>query len=212
MSAPDSDPDPPVLSIGRLRAAFARMLSGPAGKATAPDPDAVTPEGIAEALLFVGSADGRPAPPERIAQAIGTNDLQEVDAVLQRLADAYAETGAPCVLERSPAGARFRVDPAVERIADRLSGRVRAARLSPAAVETLSVVAYRQPIEPSEVDRLRGASSAGALRLLKKHGLVTVAAEPPADALERLVTTDRFLRMMGLGSLSQLPRVAELDD
>lgn len=86
-------------------------------------------------------------------------------------------------------------------------------RLSKAALETLAVVAYAQPVTRSEVEEFRGVRSDRALETLLSHGLVKVAGRrksPGSPLLFR--TTDVFLRAFDLGALSELPTLEELQE
>jgi len=205
---------PRTLSLERLRSAFARML-GPEDapdERPAPDADAATPEGIVEALLFAGRGDDRPLPAEAIAEVIRDVSPAEVEQILQRLDEGYRRDGAACRVERTAGGYRLTLADGLERVADRLRGRVRATRLSPQALETLAVVAYRQPITAAAVDELRGSPSQATLAQLKRLGLIREDAPSEAGDGPHFLTTDRLLRTLGLASVDQLPRLAELDD
>lgn len=84
-------------------------------------------------------------------------------------------------------------------------------RLSPAALETLAIIAYRQPVGRSEIEDIRGVAADGVLRLLQERGLIDVAGR--SEGLGRPLlygTTDRFLEMLGLNTLQDLPRLEEL--
>lgn len=194
----------------RLRAAFARML-GDSADEPAPKADAVTPEGIIEAALFVGQPDGAPLSAEQLAAVTRDVTPNDVDDYIRTLEDAYETQEAPYRIERSDAGYRLVLREGLDRVADRIGGRVRTAKLSAQALETLSVVAYRQPIGCAEIDQLRGTASSSSVRTLVKRGLVRVDQAASGNE-EKYGTTDRFLRLLDLASLEQLPRLAELDD
>lgn len=206
---------PKPLSAERLRSAFARMLGEPAAEAEAPVPtrtDAPTPDSLVEALLFVGRPDGTPISAETLAEAIRDVTPAEVAEIIERLDSAFQRDGAALRVERSEAGYRLGLAEGLDRVADRLQGKVRAARLSPQALETLSVVAYRQPVNAEVIDDLRGTSSAASLTQLVRLGLLSVENPDSSPKTPHYATTDRFLRTLELATLDQLPRVAELDD
>ncbi|TWT99887.1 Segregation and condensation protein B [Botrimarina colliarenosi] len=207
-----NDEGPVTLPMSRLRAAFERMLDKPSNASPAPDPDAVTPEGIVEAVLFVGRSDDAPISAEAIAAVIRDVSAADVDTLIERLDQHYDEDHAACRVERSPAGYRLVLAEAFADAPDRLGGRVRASRLSPAALECLSVIAYRQPIAVAAIDALRGGASGPTLRQLVRRDLVRCDEPSEGDEGPRYATTDRFLQLLGLSSLQQLPRVEELDD
>ncbi len=84
-------------------------------------------------------------------------------------------------------------------------------RLTPASMETLAIVAYRQPVLRAEVEKIRGVDVGGALRNLVERGLLKVvgrAEEPGSPMLYG--TTRRFLTVFGLKSLTDLPKAKEL--
>lgn len=225
MNKPEETADQPPLSLARLTAAFAKMLK-PGGvsqddKQQAEDPLAdtkggVTVRGVVEAMLFVGDKENRPLDAQQIADAIRDVSPAEVDTAVNQLNAAYERDEAPYRIEHSPGGYRLNLHKGMQRLSDRVHGRVRAARLSPQALETLSVVAYRQPISSEEIEALRGKGSSAALSQLVRRGLIE-SAETLPDAEDdaggpQYQTTDRFLRVFGLSEASQLPRVAELED
>lgn len=216
--------EPTPLSASRLRAAFARMLGKPSDNSPneahppeTPAADAVTPEGIVEALLFVGEPDGLGRSAEAIAATIRDTSPEEIDEIVARLNDNYQRDESAYRIEHVASGYRLALADGLDRVGDRLRGRVRSTQLTPAALETLSVIAYRQPIEATEVRELCGADAVNALRQLIRLGLIEQGSgnDPegsPPNRTEEFTTTDRFLRTLGLAGLEQLPRVAELDD
>jgi segregation and condensation protein B len=84
-------------------------------------------------------------------------------------------------------------------------------RLSPAALETLAIVAYRQPIVRADIDAIRGVNSSALLKTLMERKLIRAVgrSERPGRPLE-YGTTKRFLDHFGLGSVKDLPRVEDL--
>jgi len=87
----------------------------------------------------------------------------------------------------------------------------RAPRLSAATLETLAVIAYRQPVGRAEIEEIRGVSAGGVLRTLQERGLIEVVGR--AEGLGRPLlygTTPLFLELLGLRDLTDLPRAEEL--
>ncbi len=206
------------LSANRLRAAFARMLGQP-GDDEAPvevvppaGADTVTPEGVVEAILFVGHPDGGAYPAEQLAASIRDTQPDEIGPLVQRLNEAYEADSAAWRIVGDDAGYRLALVPDMERLNERMRGRVRASQLSPQAMETLAVVAYRQPIDSGGVQELCGDTGRESLRRLERLGLVRCDHAASASEQKVYATTDRFLRTLGLAAVDQLPRVAELDD
>lgn len=83
-------------------------------------------------------------------------------------------------------------------------------RLSRAALETLAVVAYRQPVTRSQISAVRGVNVDGVMRTLQMRGLVAEVDTEPSTGAHRYVTTDLFLELLGIDSLDRLPDLAPL--
>lgn len=235
MSEPPRPPAPgapvsvPRFSLERLSSAFARLMGapsvGPRTAATKPqvavEPDdaiesddqlPVTPRMIVEGLLFVGAADGRPLSGREIASHIRDVDAAEVDALVAELNARYAEDETAYAITGDGAGYRLQLRPELSRVRDRVRGRTRAAKLTPAAIEVLSVVAYRQGVTADEVNRLRGSQSHAILAVLVRRRLVRVERPAGGPRSARYHTTDRFNQLFGIASPADLPRSEELDD
>jgi segregation and condensation protein B len=97
-------------------------------------------------------------------------------------------------------------------VRQRFRGEVRAAKLTPAALEVLSVVAYKQPVTAEDVNRLRGAQSYAILAQLVRRQLVRVERSTQAPRGTRYFTTDRFNRLFGVASPADLPQSQDLED
>lgn len=204
------------LSLERLTAAFAQMMGGERDGESASERRAhtseVSPRAIVEAILFVGADGGRPRTAEQLASVMRDVTPDEVHAAVEALNADYRRDAAPYEIASGAEGYRLRLRDDLSRMRDKFYGRVKQARLSPAALEALALVAYRQPITAASIDAARGARSSTILAQLVRRGLV--AREPGAatgDA-SRYRTTDRFLRLFRLDALDQLPRTAELED
>ena len=181
----------------------------------APPAEPVALDAVLEALLLVTD---EPVPTATLAQAAARPTV-EVDRTLEALAVAYAEQGRGFELRLVAGGWRLytRADcaPYVERFL--LEGQQ--ARLTQAALETLAVIAYRQPVTRSRVGAVRGVNVDGVVRTLLARGLVADAGQDPDSAATLYRTTPLFLERLGLLSLADLPalapllpELAELDD
>jgi segregation and condensation protein B len=163
-------------------------------------------DGALEALLLVVDA---PTDEETLAQALDQPVARVRDAV-RRLSAAYTADGRGIDLRHSGGGWRFytrdRYAPYVERLL--LDGQ--RARLTRAALETLAVVAYRQPVTRARVSAVRGVNCDGVLRTLLTRGLVQEAGVDPATQGTLFCTTELFLERLGLSSLEELPPLAPL--
>ena len=175
------------------------------------DPVPVTPASILEALLFVGSPDNAPLAPRKAASLIRGVSPTEIEALVDDLNHHYEQAQAAYRIVRSEQGYRLTLCADLQPVCARLRGRERPARLSPAAIEVLAVVAYHQPATVEEVDRLRNHQSGAILNQLVRRGLLGLQRDPQNARVRRYATTDRFLNLFGLDSIADLPR-AEIDD
>lgn len=159
---------------------------------------------IIEAILFVAET---PVPLEELSEVLEL-PADEVRSALDALADRLSGRG----LELRNVGGGWRLYTAPEAFPylDRFATTATATRLSQAALETLAVVAYQQPVSRSQVSEIRGVDSDSALRTLERRGLIVETgrlALPGTPAVYG--TTDLFLEKMGLRSLSELPPLAD---
>ena len=130
---------------------------------------------------------------------------------LETLNQDYRRQGRPYLIQSQEQGYLLTLRPRFRRVLDRLHGQVREARLSPVAIDVLSLVAYRQPATKQEIDSMRGAESGSLLRQLVRRGLIAVVHRGEAAPREVAYgTTARFLELFGLGSLDDLPQTQDL--
>lgn len=166
---------------------------------------------LVESLLFVSD---RPVSIGTFKQLFkGTNvRTKDILRALDTLASDYAASSRGVSLEEIQGGYQLRtkIDNAdfIRRLA-----KTRPFRLSGPALETLSIVAYQQPIVKSEVDQVRGVESGHLLRALMERGLVSFAgkSELPGKPMQ-YGTTRKFLELFGLRNLKELPTLAEIDE
>jgi segregation and condensation protein B len=184
-------------------------MAGMPNPAIAAEPDLAPPSvlRIVEALLFVG---GDPLSPERAAQAVrGLTPAQFVQA-MDMLNDSYRDQGRPYRVQAQGTGYVMTLRPRFRPVIDKLYGGPREARLSPATIDVLALVAYRQPVAKAEIDAMRGHESGALLRQLVRRGLVVVQRGDAAQKEVTFGTSPRFLEVMGLGSLDELPQTQDL--
>jgi segregation and condensation protein B len=157
-----------------------------------------------EAVLLVAD---RPLDQVTLASAVGY-PADEVLAALAGLAEEYAEQGRGFDLRNVAGGWRFytreELAPVVERFV--LDGQQ--ARLTQAALETLAVVAYLQPVSRGRVSAVRGVNVDGVMRTLVSRGLVEEAGHDPESTAVLYRTTGYFLERIGAASLDELPELA----
>jgi len=173
-----------------------------------PEPEVPpTPEQLIEAMLFVG---GHPLTPAVACAAVRGLTPERFLVAIDALTRQYRRQRRPYAILAREDGFVLIVLPSFRALRDRLYGGPREARLSQPALDVLSVVAYRQPVEKAEVDAMRGMDSGALLRQLVRLGLVAV--QHRAEAGSRAVrygTTPRFLHLFNLASLDELPRLGD---
>jgi segregation and condensation protein B len=159
-----------------------------------------------EAILVVAV---EPVPPQLLAE-LSEESVERVEEALGELARSYERDRRGFVLARIAGGARLQTHPDLAPYVERFANREVSHRLSTAALETLAIVAYRQPVSRGQIAALRGVNVDGVTRLLEQRGYIEVVghAEGPGQAA-LYATTDLFLERLGLDSLSQLPAVED---
>ncbi len=155
---------------------------------------------IVEALLFLSP---EPVATEDLASAcdVWPDDLAPV---LEELREAFAEGRRGLVLREVAGGWTLATDPVAEPAARRLLAKPRTPPLSPAQAETLSIVAYLQPVSRPEVARIRGVASDSATATLLERGLIEESGRSQFGAV-LYRTTPLFLKLFGLQALDELP-------
>jgi segregation and condensation protein B len=160
-----------------------------------------------EALFFVSD---EPLTPTVLAQALEL-DRRMVEAMCDQLARELDERNAGLVLRNVAGGWRLFTHPDAAPIVERFVLSSRQARLTKAALETLAIVAYKQPVTRHQVGAVRGVNSDGVLRALVDRGLVEEAGREETPGRPVLYgTTPQFLERLGLPSLAALPSLAPL--
>ena len=171
--------------------------------------DATTETRTLEALFFVSD---EPLTESVLAQALEI-DRREVEARCRRLADELEERGSGVTLREVAGGWRLFTHPDTAPEVERFVLSSRQARLTKAALETIAIVAYKQPVTRHQVSSIRGVNSDGVLRALQDKGLIEEAGREDAPGRPALfATTPAFLERIGLPSLAALPSLAPLLD
>ncbi|HEV3262161.1 MAG TPA: SMC-Scp complex subunit ScpB [Gemmataceae bacterium] len=161
-----------------------------------------------EAVLL---AADEPLHARRLALFAGLSDAMEARRLVRKLQALYDRDGTAFQVEELAGGFQLLTRPAYHPWLLRLRRTGNDLRLSPAARETLAIVAYRQPIMRADIEAVRGVQCGEVLRLLMEKGLVRIAGRH--DSLGRPVlygTTKKFLQVFGLKSLRDLPLVEHL--
>jgi len=161
-----------------------------------------------EAILF---ATDSPLSPAKIAQVAELPGQRAVKDAIAALNERYDRVGCAFRIEAIAGGYQFLTLPQYHDVLSRLLRAKSDSRLSQAAMETLAVVAYRQPILRADIEAIRGVACGEVLRGLLEKGLIKIVGR--AEVLGRPMlygTTRRFLETFGLENLDGLPRVEEL--
>jgi segregation and condensation protein B len=174
-----------------------------------PEGDAVSSLPLQPALEAVLMIADAPLDHVTLAQAV-RRPPQEVAEALQRLADEYTEQGRGFDLREIGGGWRFYTRDDYAPVVEKFVVDGQQARLTQAALETLAVVAYRQPVSRGRVSAIRGVNVDGVMRTLVTRGLVEEAGSDDETGAVLYRTTSYFLERMGLSSLDGLPDLAPL--
>lgn len=161
-----------------------------------------------EAVLLV--ADGALST-RRLAQFATLADATEASHILDQLNTAYDFDKTPFRVERVATGYQLLTRPQYAEWLNRIHRRQTALKLSSPALETLTIIAYRQPIKRVDIESIRGVQSAEIIKQLMERGLVRIGGEE--DSLGRpylYETTRKFFELFGLRSLDDLPMAGDL--
>jgi segregation and condensation protein B len=142
-----------------------------------------------------------------LATAVGAPPRQ-VEAVLRELADEYTQQGRGFELRRVAAGWRFYSREEYASLVEHFVTDSQQARLTSAALETLAVVAYRQPVSRARISAIRGVSVDSVVKTLVARGLIEEAGTDRETGAHMYATTGYFLDRMGLTTIDDLPEIA----
>lgn len=168
----------------------------------------IRPERVIEAILF--SADS-PLPAAKLASIIGVGDSKDVRRHIAGLNEQYASLSLSFRIEEIAGGYQMLTLPAYNHWLAKLLRSRQESKLSSAALETLAIVAYKQPCTRADVEAVRGVAVGDLLNRLREINLVKIVGR--AEDLGRPLlygTTKRFLEVFGLPSLEDLPQVEAL--
>ena len=158
-----------------------------------------------EALLIIAD---QPMTVEEMAAVTGV-PADEVDLEVRRLASEYTESGRGFDLREASGGWRFYTRAECSDLVSRYITEGQTARLSQAALETLAVIAYRQPVSRARISAVRGVNVDGVVRTLMTRGLVEQVGTEAESGAGLYGTTGYFLERLGLVDISELPPLAE---
>jgi len=222
------------LSLDRLNAAFSSMMgeeadietqsrtSGVGEEASETESESeahlsdlddgdVSPRRIFEAMLFVGNPDGSPLEPRRVAELVRGVSVEEVEQLADELNQEYIAENRPYRVESDGAGFRMALDREYEPLREKFQGGVRHARLSQAAIEVLSIVAYNQPITRKQIEAMRDAPCRSVLTQMVRRQLLAIERDPSDRRKTSYRTTERFLELFGLEQIGDLPQAQDVE-
>jgi segregation and condensation protein B len=163
---------------------------------------------LLEAALFSAC---RPVTAEELATLDADASAADIRVALEQLREHYDFNQHGVELVELAGGYQILTRPVHAAVLDRAQFSVRTPKLSAATLETLAVIAYRQPVGRVEIEEIRGVSAGGVLRSLQERGLIEVVGR--SEALGRPLlygTTPLFLELLGMRDLADLPKAEEL--
>lgn len=159
-----------------------------------------------EAILFVAET---PLSETDLAEVLEI-PRDQVAVALAEIQEGLASRDGGLVLRQVGGGWRLYTTPETKPYLERFAASEKATRLSGAALETLAVVAYKQPVSRGQVAEIRGVDSERALQTLQRHGLVQEIGHAPGPGQALLYgTTDLMLEKLGVNSIGELPPLAD---
>lgn len=158
---------------------------------------------IIETLLFITD---RPLSANKVNQVAEIGDLALTRDLIKEIQTDYADSGRAVQVIEIGGGFQMSTKPEYGRWVRKLYNEKMSTRLSPAALETLAIIAYKQPVTRAEIEVIRGVDVSGPLEKLLDRGLVKVAGKKEVAGRPLVyATTEQFLRVFGLNHLSELP-------
>ncbi|UFN45239.1 SMC-Scp complex subunit ScpB [Nocardioides okcheonensis] len=179
----------------------------PVGEPAEPDTLDVAVVELRPALEAILMVTDEPLDRVRLASVVG-HPVADVEAALQELAAEYTAQGRGFDLRQVGNGWRFYSRPELAAVVESFVLDGQQARLTQAALETLSVVAYQQPVSRARVSAIRGVNVDGVMRTLLSRGLVEEAGQDEHSGAHLYRTTSYFLERIGVTSLDELPELA----
>lgn len=167
-------------------------------------------ESTIEALIL---SSPEPLPGRKIAGMLDECTPGQVSKMVAQLNDGYSEKNSSFRIRQLAGGYQFYVLPEYSGLVEEMFTSRRRLRLSQAALETVAIVAYRQPVTKSEVEHIRGVASDGVLKTLMEKNLITITGRSTAVGKPlQYGSTDEFLKFFGLAKLEDLPSMAEIEE
>jgi segregation and condensation protein B len=172
------------------------------------DSGQITVESVAEAVLF---ASDEPLSVERLAGIVGTGSVRDIRKCIENLNEKYERGDFAFRIEQIAGGYQMMTLGRYNHWLKKLLRARTDTKLSQAALETLAIIAYKQPVMRADIEAVRGVAAGEVIRGLMYKGLVKIVGR--AEVLGRPMlygTTKRFLEVFGLNTIKDLPKVEEL--
>ncbi len=165
---------------------------------------------LVEAVLFV-SKD--PVEPERIMNFLNINGVEDFEKIVAEMEERYCKGDRGIIMKRTGGGFQLSTKAVMhELLRDFFTKRI-SSKLTLASLETLSIIAYKQPVTIAEISDLRGVNSVGPVKNLLQKKLIKISGRKKVPGLPALyATTKEFLIYFGLNDLSELPSLEELTE
>jgi segregation and condensation protein B len=165
---------------------------------------------IIEALIFASEA---PLPIAKIREIIPALSPKQITMVIEYLNEQYRQGGRSYEIREIAGGYQMFTLPEFAAFIDKLYQEKQQSRLTQKSLETLAIVAYKQPVTRHEIEEIRGVNVDGVMKTLLSRGLVTISGRAQAPGSPFLYkTTKKFLDYFGLKSLEDLPKLKEIDE
>lgn len=194
--------------VASEEAGFSARGDGETTERPAPAPQEIHPHRIVEAVLMAADS---PHSAGKIAGILGVGTARDVKKHIERLNNEYDEAGMSIRIEELAGGYQILTRPEYNTWLAKLLRVRQETKLSPAAMETLSIVAYKQPCTRADIETVRGVAAGDMLNRLREMNLIKIVGR--AEDIGRPIlygTTKKFLEVFGLPSLEDLPRVEAL--
>ncbi|HTV47743.1 MAG TPA: SMC-Scp complex subunit ScpB [Phycisphaerae bacterium] len=165
---------------------------------------------VLEAILFSSDI---PLSAGKLAQTLGMDSTRPVKEAVEKLNEIYAQRQAAYRIEDRAGGYQLLTLPQYAEYIQRLVRKRDEGRLTPASLETLAIIAYKQPILRVDVEAIRGVACGDVIRTLMEYNLVKIVGRAEEIGRPMLYgTTKHFLEVFGLASIKDLPRAEQLKE
>ncbi len=168
---------------------------------------------LASSIEAIILASPEPISAKKIAGVLEEATPSRIGVAVARLNERYAQTESSFRIREIAGGYQYYVLPEYAGFVEELYARRRKLRLTRAALETVAIIAYRQPVTKGEIEHIRGVASDGVLHNLLEKNMITIVGR--ADGVGKPLqygTTGEFLKFFGLNQLEDLPKMSEIEE